>query len=174
MPLTLDELAKWLRPPGGWPQWAVGVPYLGAAHPQAAQLPPLAQGANCQRYAFAVLELFGRRVPPHRSSELWGDSSFAHVAPDEATSLDLALFGATHDAWGAHVAVVIGDDALLHLCAEVGEPAIWRWCDFAARARYTHVVGVLRPPTAGRTEPPAVSPRGRWRTPPPDRASSTS
>ncbi|AMM22497.1 hypothetical protein AX769_16580 [Frondihabitans sp. PAMC 28766] len=130
-------------PAGGWPDWVFTVPYSASAHPQPIDLEPIADGANCQRFAYAVLELFGRHIAPHRSSELWADRSLQHIEATEAQRLDLVLFNSTADAWGAHVAVALGGE-LLHLCAEVGRPAVWRWSDFAARDRYRVIVGVLR------------------------------
>jgi hypothetical protein len=86
-------------------------------------------------------------VPPHRSSELWEDADFSHHDHDQAQDLDLALFNDSNTAWGAHVAVVVGD-TLLHLCAEEGRPAFWSWDEFAARPRYEHLIGLVRVPSA--------------------------
>ncbi|WP_460570241.1 hydrolase [Humibacter soli] len=147
MALTTDDLQRLRRLPDAWPAWAVCTPYVAAAHPQSVRPVPLDDGANCQTYAFAVLGLFGRRVPSHRSSELWDDPAFAHPDRDDATDLDIALFGPSEDAWGAHVAVILGG-RLLHLSAEEGRPALWDWQDFAARDRYSQVIGVVRVPPA--------------------------
>ena len=142
--LTAPDLEhQLLQPPEGWPGWVTTVPYRGEAHPQAPDLPPLHLGANCQRYAYGVVNLFGRQVPPHRSSELWDDQNLTHHGCEDAKDLDLALFNDCDSAWGAHVAVIIGD-RLLHLCAEQGRPALWSWRDFAARPRYTRIVGLVR------------------------------
>jgi hypothetical protein len=138
-----QDLDEWLRPAGGWPAWVTVAPYRYEAHPQAPGLGGLVCGANCQRYAYAVLALFGLRVPPHRSSELWEDQSLEHPDRVNAEDLDLVLFNDSDDAWGAHVAIVMGDQ-LLHLCAEEGRPAIWSWTDFARRPRYEYVVGLVR------------------------------
>jgi hypothetical protein len=140
------DLAKWLSPIGGWPAWVTDAPYRYAAHPQASGSGPMEDGANCQRYAYAVLDLFDRRVLPHRSSELWEDESLAHPDRDDARDLDLVLFNDSGAAWGAHVAVVAGDQ-LLHLCAEEGRPALWAWGDFAIRTRYETIVGLVRVPS---------------------------
>ena len=145
MVLTTLELDHTLRPRGGWPAWATAAPYRLDSHPQASGLPSLDAGANCQRYAYAVLELFDSHVAPHRSSELWEDTSLTHRAGGEAQNLDLALFNASADAWGAHVAIVFGA-GLLHLCAEEGIPAIWSWRDFEVRPRYACLVGVVGAP----------------------------
>jgi hypothetical protein len=144
MPLSTTDFSR-LAPPNGWPDWVVTAPYVESAHPQPGVSAPISDGANCQRFAYSVLELFGKNVPPHRSSELWGDPGLDHVAPSDACDLDLALFNSSADSWGAHVATVLGG-RLLHLCAEVGRPALWRWSDFATRKRYATVVGVVRVP----------------------------
>lgn len=145
MPITKAELSRVAVPRSGWPSWATDAPYVAAAFPGAVRSARPEDGANCQVYAYAVLALFGRMVPPHRSSELWDDPSFAHVEPAEARDLDLVLFSTNGAAWGAHVAVAFGP-SLLHLCAEEGRPALWMWEDFAARSRYAAVVGVVRVP----------------------------
>ncbi|WP_157071602.1 hydrolase [Curtobacterium ammoniigenes] len=90
-----------------------------------------------------MLALFGLRVPAHRSTELWEDQRLAHPDSVDARDLDLVLFNNSNEAWGAHVAVVMGD-ALLHLCAEEGRPAIWSWTDFSSRPRYAHTIGLVR------------------------------
>lgn len=144
MTVSRADLDRRIRPPAGWPSWAIAAPYVGAAHPQATHPIPLDDGANCQRYAYAVLELFGRTVPPHRSSELWDDEHLTKVSRVDARALDLALFNGTSAAWGAHVAVVLNPDELLHLCREVGHPVIWSWDDFATREQYSHIVGLIR------------------------------
>ncbi|NNC12851.1 hydrolase [Planctomonas sp. JC2975] len=141
--MEAQDLDRRLRPVGGWPAWATVAPYRYEAHPQASELGGLESGANCQRYAYAVLALFGLHVPPHRSSELWEDQSLEHPDRVDAEDLDLVLFNNSDAAWGAHVAIVMGDD-LLHLCAEEGRPATWSWTDFARRPRYRHVVGLVR------------------------------
>ncbi|WP_051478638.1 C40 family peptidase [Arthrobacter sp. H5] len=119
------------------------VPYRGGRHPGAAA-DPITEGANCQRYAYEVLELFGRRVPRHRSSELWLDPSAKTVAHGEVTPLDLVLFNRTAQPYGAHVGLYMAPDRILHLCAEIGIPAVWTWADFASRARYAAFVGAKR------------------------------
>lgn len=129
--VEVRDLDGWLEPVRGWPAWATVAPYRYEAHPQAAELGGLESGANCQRYAYSVLALFGRHMPPHRSSELWEDTSLQHPARADVHDLDLVLFNDSDDARGAHVAIVMGDE-LLHLCAEEGRPAIWSWTDLLA------------------------------------------
>jgi hypothetical protein len=61
-----------------------------------------------------------------------------------ARPLDLMLFNATADPYGAHVGVRVGEGRVLHLCAEVGRPAVWESAEFAARERYRVLVGIKR------------------------------
>ena len=148
MALTIAELDRYPRPRDGWPRWTLTCPYRANAIPGARRPDQLEFGANCQLYAYAILALFARSVAPHRSSELWDDPALTRVALEDAEDLDLALFSPTGDAWGAHVAVVLGN-RLLHLSAEVGRPALWHWRDFAVRPRYRVLVGLIRVPVPG-------------------------
>ncbi|QLH24793.1 hydrolase [Streptomyces sp. Rer75] len=122
------------------------VPYVGArfpGSPAVAERPDLAEGANCQLFAYAVLRHHGLEPPALRSGELWADSATTTrvTAP---RPLDLLLFNATDDAYGAHVGVWAGPDQVLHLCAEAGLPAVWPLSAFAARPRYRTLIGVKR------------------------------
>ncbi|MEU2076005.1 hydrolase [Streptomyces sp. NPDC013489] len=122
------------------------VRYDGSRFPGSAAVaarPGLAAGANCQLFAYAVLRHFGLMPPELRSSELWSDTGTTVHVP-VAQPLDLVLFNATADAYGAHVGVHVGDDAILHLCAEVGHPVVWGTADFAARERYAVRLGAKR------------------------------
>jgi hypothetical protein len=94
-------------------------------------------------YTAAVLLEFGRSVPGFWSSELWEDSSVT-VQVSNPEPLDLMLFGPAADAFGAHVGVFVGDERVLHLCHEVGEPVVWSLTEFARRSRYRVVVGIKR------------------------------
>ncbi|MGY5127103.1 cell wall hydrolase [Streptomyces nigrescens] len=130
---------------------AAGAPRPTAPGPFA----DLAGGANCQRYAYAVLRHFGLLIPPLRSAELWADEA-ATRRVDRPQPLDLVLFdGGPADGrppgYGAHVGVHLGSDQVLHLCREVGRPVVWRYADFAARPRYGRFLGVKRAgPARGR------------------------
>ncbi|MCQ4209690.1 hydrolase [Streptomyces longispororuber] len=129
------------------------VRYDGARFPGAAVvagLPGVAAGANCQLYAYEVLRHFGRRPADLRSSELWEDAEHSVRVPSPEP-LDLLLFSADGDAYGAHVGLWAGEDAVLHLCAEVGRPAVWGLAEFAARRRYRVLVGIKR--VTGRPAP---------------------
>jgi hypothetical protein len=137
-------------PAGLMPAWLPAdfrtVRYVGARFPGSpaeAKRPGIADGANCQLFAYEVLKLCGLDPPALRSSELWADKeSTSRVVT--AQPLDLILVNATAESWGAHVGVWISDDQILHLCAEIGRPAVWRMDDFAARPRYRTLVGIKR------------------------------
>ncbi|WP_318212365.1 hydrolase [Streptomyces sp. SJL17-1] len=122
------------------------VRYEGSRFPGSAAVaarPGLTGGANCQLFAYEVLRHFGLTPPDLRSSELWTDTE-ATVHVPVAQPLDLVLFNSTPSAYGAHVGVHVGDDAILHLCAELGRPAVWTAADFAARERYAVRLGAKR------------------------------
>lgn len=103
--------------------------------------PSLRQGANCQHFAYEVLRYFGLNPLPLRSSELWADTETT-VRVRAPHPLDLVLVNDSNRAWGAHVGVWVGDEGVLHLCAEVGRPAVWPMSEFAARQRYRSLIGV--------------------------------
>ncbi len=122
------------------------VPYVASrfpGSPAVTRRPGLAAGANCQLFAYELLRHFGLTPPALRSSDLWADTR-ATVRVPVAQPLDLLLFNATQDAYGAHVGVWAGEGEVLHLCAEVGRPAVWDTAEFAARERYRVLVGIKR------------------------------
>jgi hypothetical protein len=122
------------------------VRYVGARYPGAPVVlrnPDLTEGANCQLFAFEVLRHFGLAPPELRSSELWLDTA-ATQRVTVPKPLDLVLLNATRDPWGAHIGLWAGDDQVLHLCAEVGRPALWNLAMFAARPSYRTLVGFKR------------------------------
>ncbi|MFI0776924.1 hydrolase [Streptomyces sp. NPDC021212] len=142
--MTADLVAR--LPDRFWSVPYVGVRFPGS--PAVAERPDLAEGANCQLFVYAVLRHFGLEPPPLRSSDLWADTAATtrvatgHAAP--ARPLDLLLFNATDDAYGAHVGVWASPDRVLHLCAEAGSPAVWPLDAFADRPRYRTLIGVKR------------------------------
>lgn len=125
------------------PPWIWEVPYLGSAYPGAVPRAAIRSGANCQLFAYEVLALHDRHVPDWWSSDLWEDEQHTTVVT-QAAPLDLVLFNEAQVSHSAHLGVVVDDDRVLHLCAEVGHPAVWRKSDFAARPRYATVIGYKR------------------------------
>jgi hypothetical protein len=128
-------------PDAFWEVRYVGARYPGA--PAVVSRPGLADGANCQLFAYEVLRHFGLTPPELRSSELWLDTA-ASQRVAVPRPLDLVLVNMSRDAWGAHVGVWAGDDKVLHLCAEVGRPALWNLPMFAVRPSYRVLVGFKR------------------------------
>lgn len=132
-----------LGPLADLPSWYWDVPYVGARFPGGVPRGELIKGANCQLWAYEVLECFGSVMPDLRSDELWSDvSATRHV--DDPLPLDLVLFNADANAYGAHVGLWT-DNAVAHLCKEVGRPTIWGQADFDARSRYGVRIGFKRP-----------------------------
>jgi cell wall-associated NlpC family hydrolase len=125
------------------PEAFADVEWVGERFPGAPEVSGIEGGANCQQYAYTVLAQFGLQVPPLRSSELWTDARLHTVTGDEQ-ALDLVLYAPTSDPYGAHVGVVVGDDAILHLCAELNHPAVWSERDFAQREHYGCRIGARR------------------------------
>ncbi|MGQ4385628.1 hydrolase [Streptomyces sp. SAS_270] len=128
-------------PPELWATPYVGRRFPGS--PAVAEKPGLTEGANCQLFAYEVLRHFALHVPAWRSSDLWADTGRTERVR-VSRPLDLALFNAGDDAWGAHVGVVVGEDQVLHLCAELGRPAVWRLEEFTRRERYRTLLGFKR------------------------------
>jgi murein DD-endopeptidase / murein LD-carboxypeptidase len=119
------------------------IPYDPAHDRDSPTLMGIETGANCQNFAYELLRHFGRYVPNLRSSNLWDDTEHTIVA-DEYKPLDLLLFNRTRDAWGAHVAVCVGDDQAIHLCRRVGFAAVWSLAEFAAQSEYRVLIGAKR------------------------------
>ena len=119
------------------------MPYVGARYPGAPDDGGVEAGANCQRFAYALLRHNGRTIGDFRSSDLWSDTTDTYVV-EEPVPLDLLLFNRTDEPWGAHVAVYLGDDLAIHLAKHVGRPAIWPLAEFASAPRYRCLVGIKR------------------------------
>lgn len=126
----------------------VAVPYVYERYPGAPGVVGVREGANCQLYAYAVLEHFGLSVPLLRSSELWSDDRL-HTVTDGEEPLDIVFYNRTREAFGAHLGIVVGENAVLHLCAEIGHPIVWSRDAFAQRPRYKVRVGARRLATSG-------------------------
>jgi predicted RNase H-like HicB family nuclease len=119
------------------------VPYNGAAHPQSDEK-GLEAGANCQRFVYELLRRFGFEIGPMRSSDLWADRVYTRPVR-RMRAFDILLFNHARVAWGAHVALYIGNGRGVHLSKAVGRPAIWPVSEFARREPYQTLVGIKRP-----------------------------
>jgi hypothetical protein len=124
------------------PYW--DVPWDPTRYPGAVPRGELLAGADSNLFAYELLALFGKRIPDLRSAELWRDTDATKVVlvPEP---LDLVLFHDREQAFGAHCGVVCSSTEIVHLCKEVGRPAVWTFAQFAATPRYAHVVGYKRP-----------------------------
>ncbi len=120
------------------------VRYDGTRHPLAGPRSIFREGANCQRFVFEVLKHFGYEVGPMRSSELWADRDFTRTVRS-MRAMDILMFNRSDIAWGAHLALYLGDGRAIHLSKEVGKPAVWEVAEFLARERYRTLVGIKRP-----------------------------
>jgi hypothetical protein len=107
------------------------------------ELGPMADGASCQNFAYELLRHFGRHVPYLRSSNLWEDTEHTTVAEDPR-ALDLLMFNRTQNAWGAHVALHVGDDQAIHLSKKIGSPVIWPFARFRELPEYCVFIGAKR------------------------------
>ena len=135
---TLPALLKDV-PPAFWE-----VPWDAGRYPGAVPRGELAKGADDNLFAYELLALFGKRIPDLRSAELWRDTDATRVVLTPQP-LDLALFHDREQAFGAHVGVVCSETEVVHLCKEVGRPAVWTFAQFAETPRYRHLVGYKRP-----------------------------
>ena len=123
--------------------WAV--PYRGEKYPGAPGVSGVADGANCQQFAYSVLRYFGFSIPDFRSSELWDDRVHTDMVDGPLRTFDLLLWNDRPEAWGAHVGLYIGDDRAMHLARSVGRPAVWTLAEFARRTEYRVFIGAKRP-----------------------------
>jgi lipoprotein Spr len=119
------------------------IPYDVAHDRDSPTLMGIETGANCQNFAYELLRYFGRPVPFLRSSNLWDDTEHTIVV-DTYQPLDLLLFNRTHDAWGAHVAVYVGNDRAIHLGRRIGLAAVWPLAQFATHPEYGVLLGGKR------------------------------
>jgi murein DD-endopeptidase / murein LD-carboxypeptidase len=111
--------------------------------PDSPDLCPMAQGANCQNFAYEILGHFGLQVPYLRSSNLWEDTEHTTIA-EVPRALDLLLFNRTEKSWGAHVALHIGAGQAIHLSKKIGKPVVWPIARFHELPEYAILIGAKR------------------------------
>ena len=100
-------------------------------------------GANCQLFAYSLLEHFGYTIPPLRSSDLWADQKTTKNTHN-FKPLDLMLYHYKPEAWGAHVGLYIGDGNVLHLSQDIGKPEMKYHQDFSLSDKYKFFIGAKR------------------------------
>jgi len=119
------------------------IPYCTDRIPGVANQSDLSLGANCQVFAYAVLKENGLLVPNVRSSELWSDTHYSKVVTD-FMPLDLMLYNSRDTAYGAHVAVYLGDGDVIHLSLQNGKPEIISHEKLLMNKKYPCFVGAKR------------------------------
>ncbi len=92
-------------------------------------------------------------MPPLQSSELWDDHDFSDAVHDYQP-LDLLLFNDTEIAWGAHVAVYLGDGVVAHLSRQFGLPVTCTIEDMLRMPKYRVLIGAKRIRTPNRPMQP--------------------
>jgi cell wall-associated NlpC family hydrolase len=125
------------------PKTFFDVHYKSARVPGVENQSDLSFGANCQVFAYALLKENGLQVPNDRSSELWSDTSYSVVVND-FEPLDLMLYSASGDSYGAHVGVYIGNGEVLHLSFQNGKPEIISHKSLMMNEKYHCFVGAKR------------------------------
>lgn len=103
----------------------------------------MVEGANCQRFAYALLEFYGLEAPPWRRDDLWTDTQLSRRVTVLAP-LDLLLWNRTPEAWGAHVGVYLGEGYAAHLSKAAGIPLVQPLEAFAQRPVYRVRLGAKR------------------------------
>ena len=121
------------------------VPYKGVHYPGAPHVVGIQGGANCQQFAYTLLRYFGFDLPNFRSSHLWEDNTYTKVVRGPFRELDILLWNRTHESYGAHVGLYLGEGYALHLAQSVGLPVIWPLDTFLERPEYQVFLGAKRP-----------------------------
>jgi lipoprotein Spr len=101
------------------------------------------ESPNCQNFAYEILRHFGRTIPNFRSSNLWEDTDHTVVVSDYQP-LDLLLFNRTQMAWGAHVALCVGEGDAIHLSKKFSAPVVWPIERFTEQVEYRVLIGAKR------------------------------
>lgn len=101
-------------------------------------------GANCQVFAYQLLRYNELVVPDFRSSELWEDAEFSELITENFHSLDLLFFHKKEEAYGAHIAVYLGENRAIHLSRKNGIPVVWEIATFLEQPAYSFLLGGKR------------------------------
>ncbi len=101
-------------------------------------------GANCQVFAYELLRVNGMVPPNDRSSELWSDTCYSRKILVDFEPLDIMLYSADGEAYGAHVGVYIGDGEIIHLSLQNGRSEIIEHEIMQENKKYRRFVGAKR------------------------------
>lgn len=120
------------------------VSYNGKIIPNGEKSDIFTIGANCQVFAYYILREHGLYVPEYRSSELWADEEYSEQILENFQPLDILFFHRKEEAYGAHLAVYIGNNQAIHLSKRLGKPIIWTIEDFFECPEYNFLLGGKR------------------------------
>ncbi|MCP4442701.1 MAG: cell wall hydrolase [Aureispira sp.] len=126
------------------PTWMMDIKYNFKVIPNGELHDLIKTGANCQVFAYYLLRYHNRVVPDLRSSELWDDTTFSEQVPEDYEPLDILFFHKKKDAYGAHLAVFIGDNKAVHNSKKIGKPVIWNLETFSEKPEYKFLLGGKR------------------------------
>jgi len=101
-------------------------------------------GANCQVFAYEFLRVNDIKLPNFRSSELWEDKIYTKIVND-FEPLDLMLYNSIDGkSFGAHVAVYIGFNDVIHLSADNKIYEIIKHENIIKNQKYKYFIGAKR------------------------------
>lgn len=126
------------------PPYLMEIQYNGRIIPNGKTHNITITGANCQVFAYHILRSHGLIVPDYRSSELWEDSEFSEKITDNFQPLDLLFFNKKNEAYGAHIAIYLGDNKVIHNSKKIGLPVIWDMETFFKKSKYAVLLGGKR------------------------------
>ncbi len=126
------------------PEWLMNTSYNGRIIPNGKTHDIASTGANCQVFAYQLLRHYDLVVPDFRSSELWEDVEFSEIIQENYEPLDVLFFSPTKEAYGAHIAVCIGEGQAVHLSKSVGKPIVWEIATFLQYPKYRVLLGGKR------------------------------
>lgn len=120
------------------------IPYNARQIPGLPDADDLSLGANCQVFAYAVLQHFGVELPPFRSSELWTDTQYTRIVEGPFQPLDIMLYHRDSGAFGAHVGLYWGEGKVLHLSKDNGFPQFEGHTALLEQEKYRYFIGAKR------------------------------
>lgn len=125
------------------PERFFNVQYVSSRIPGCDYQADLGKGANCQVFAYELLRENGLHAPNLRSSNLWADEHYTKKVT-AFQPLDILLYNKTPDAYGAHVAVYVGDGMVIHLSLDNGTPKIQSHASMIEDPKYAFFIGAKR------------------------------
>lgn len=126
------------------PRWLVNIKYNARIIPNGKKHDIEKTGANCQVFAYYLLRHHCLNVPDFRSSELWEDTQYSTEVSGDYQPLDLLFFHKENKSYGAHIAVYIGNNKVLHLSKKEGFPVVWDMDSFKEYPEYQFLLGGKR------------------------------